>query len=84
MGDRWQNRASCRGADPNIFHPEIERGDSSDSAYVQARIFCRDCPVTMECLEYCLEYEDRVGRRNGMFGNMTPRERGIWVRRNGR
>ena len=36
---------------------------------------CRACPVTVECLKSELPYEQASGRRNGVWGGLTPKER---------
>lgn len=77
---KWMDKAACRGAEPLVFHPDIERGESGEAPWVKARSFCAVCTVKMECLEYCLEYEARVFRRNGMYAGMTPRERDVFVK----
>jgi WhiB family redox-sensing transcriptional regulator len=62
---RWQERAACRGADPELFFPE--RGRSADPA----RRICARCPVRQPCLEYALGH----GIRDGIWGGLAERDR---------
>jgi len=67
IGQEWRDKAACRGLDPEIFFPE--RGDSLTLA--SARAVCRDCDVQVECLEYALDY----GERMGVWGGTSERDR---------
>ncbi len=72
----WWDRAECAGVEDNtIFFPELVRGDFGSHHYDRAREFCNVCPVRAECLEFQMEFEEETGRRDGMFGGLTPRER---------
>lgn len=62
----WQDYASCAETDPDLFFPES--GDWR--SVVAAREICASCPVVAECAELGSHYAD------GVFGGMTPRERG--------
>lgn len=70
----WQDRAACRGVPSEIFFPDNPGGQ--DSVYNRAREFCQRCEVTDKCLAYALEHETGQRCRYGMFGGLTPRERG--------
>ena len=66
----WQERAACRGAEPNIFFPK----GITEKRYDVAKTFCVKCPVKKECLLLVIElepFEDRWG----IFGGFTPKER---------
>lgn len=71
----WQERAACIGTPTNVFFPEIEKGEWRDHVWEPARAICARCPVRAECLAYALPFEETTGRRDGMFGGMTPKER---------
>lgn len=62
---RWQERANCRGLDPDLFYPN--RGDSTQDA----KRVCRACEVDQECLEYALANREKLG----IWGGMSERER---------
>jgi WhiB family redox-sensing transcriptional regulator len=61
----WQDLASCRGADPDLFFPE--RGASTRTA----KGICRDCQVRAECLEFAIVSSEKFG----IWGMMSERER---------
>lgn len=63
----WRDDAACRDADPDIFYPETPD-------YQDARAICAQCPVRDRCLTDAMATER--GTRYGMFGGLTPRERG--------
>ena len=84
MRSEWFERASCRGAGTDIFHPDIDKGEIGDAPWRKARSFCKDCDVKLQCLDFCLVYEEQTGRRNGMYGGMTPKERDQFVKVNRR
>lgn len=63
----WQERAACRGADPEIFFPS-----PSDGARCRAaKRLCRECPVRVACLAFAL----RGPETHGIWGGLTIRER---------
>lgn len=71
--DRWQDRANCRGLDPNLFFPV--RGETAE----RAKQVCSGCVVRRQCLEYALRqppcgygYAQRVG---GIWGGTSANER---------
>lgn len=70
----WQEKASCRGVPTEIFFPDNPGGQ--DNVYDRAREFCRQCEVTTQCLAYAMEHEKGQRSRFGMFGGLSPRERG--------
>ena len=74
---RWEEKAACRGVPDatQIFFPDIPTGDIRDFYWVTARKICGSCPVTAECLAFVLPFEKATGRRDGMWGGLTPRER---------
>ena len=61
----WMEDALCAQTDPELFFPE--KGGSTRGA----KSVCRPCPVTVECLAYALEHEDRYG----IYGGLSERER---------
>lgn len=74
----WFERAVCAAMTdlpPDVFFPEIERGNSDPHVWDRARAICADCPVKGDCLEYQMTFEEASGRRDGMWGGLTPKER---------
>lgn len=61
----WQQRAACRGVDPDMFFPE--RGGATR----EIKAVCDACPVEEECLLYALAN----GELFGIWGGRSERER---------
>jgi hypothetical protein len=69
----WQDHASCRGADINIF---FEQKGGGPYAYKAARSYCANCTVMQQCFEFIMEIEqDPAVPRFGMYAGMTPSQR---------
>lgn len=64
-GYTWQESASCRGVDAEMFFPGTE-----DEA-LPAKTICSTCPVRVACLAFALERKERFG----VWGGLTERER---------
>jgi len=64
---RWNRKAACRLADPELFFPE--RGGNAEVA--AAKKWCRQCPVQADCLQYALANREQ----HGVWGGCTERER---------
>lgn len=64
---RWQERALCRGCDPNLWFPEL--GDDG----ANAKAICATCPVADECLAGAIER----GERFGIWGGVATKERRV-------
>jgi WhiB family redox-sensing transcriptional regulator len=69
----WENLASCRNADSEIF---FAPGGIQEH---RAKAVCRSCPVRWECLAYALR--NRV--EHGVWGGLTDRERRRLLNRSG-
>lgn len=77
----WRDNAECQDVtDPTVFFPDIPSGDVRGFYWNNARSYCERCPVKRECLHSELPFEAETGRRNGMWGGMTPKERDEYVR----
>ena len=61
----WTLAAVCASTDPEAFYPE--KGGSTR----EAKLVCRGCPVTQECLSYALENAEMFG----VWGGLSERER---------
>lgn len=75
MMGNWWDKANCRGADITIFFPDLETSKAGAHVWARAKAFCNGCPVRLDCLEFQMPFEEITGRRDGMFGGLTPRER---------
>lgn len=62
---RWDDRAACRGTNPEIFFPP--RIDSPDAALAAA--FCDTCTIAAECLGRAYEEPSTYGVRAGRLFN---------------
>ena len=60
--DTWQQKAACRGLDPELFFPD--RGEST----ANAKTVCAGCAVTNECLMYAIINVEIVGVWGGKDG----------------
>lgn len=65
---KWQDKASCRGIDTNVFFQD-HAGVSSN--YASQRIMCAQCPVRLECLDFALDNHIKYG----LWGGIAPRNR---------
>ena len=61
---------------PDAWWPDGQRVDALVEA---AQDICRSCPLRRECLAYALAADER----EGIWGGLTPAERGV-VSRSGR
>lgn len=69
----WQRSARCRGMDPAVFFPRIDRGSALARSEAQAKAICRECPVLADCRRHALA----VGERYGVWGGLTTTERAL-------
>lgn len=68
----WQLSARCRGTDTSVFfHPDGERGLRRRRRQQNAKRFCAQCPVVMQCLEYSLRFREPYG----IWGGISEDER---------
>jgi WhiB family redox-sensing transcriptional regulator len=81
-GDRWEDQALCRTADPDLFHP-AGVGTAAKLAYLPAKAWCARCPVREVCLdsEMAREGSATAGNRYGVRGGLDPAERAELYRR---
>ncbi|GAC1409045.1 MAG: hypothetical protein NVSMB57_01250 [Actinomycetota bacterium] len=60
-----QERAACKGADPELFFGQTDREAA------QAKALCARCAVSRPCLDFALASRERVG----IWGGLTESER---------
>lgn len=73
----WMARALCAqpSADPDLWFPESDHRDKAAAA----KAVCARCPVRLECGDYA-----RVtGATDGVWGGLSPEERGVFRRNRG-
>jgi WhiB family redox-sensing transcriptional regulator len=75
----WRHRAACRDEDPELFFPVGTSGPAL-LQIAEAKIACRRCPVSTECLNWALA----SGQDTGVWGGMSEDERRAVKQRNAR
>jgi WhiB family redox-sensing transcriptional regulator len=75
----WRHRAACRDEDPELFFPVGTSGPAL-LQIAEAKIACRRCPVSTECLNWALA----SGQDAGVWGGMSEDERRAVKRHNAR
>ena len=69
----WTDYAECATLDPDLFTPEVLiTGYHADRAERLAKQACERCGVARACLTYALTR----GEPDGIWGGLTPQERG--------
>lgn len=73
--NEWWHKARCKGMDTNKFYqPDQDDGSSTRLRRERAaKAICAVCPVSKECLDWAIEN----GERAGIWGGLTPVERGV-------
>lgn len=70
LGRHWEQEAVCRIADSELMFAEL-------GGQRHAKVLCARCSVSVECLAEALD--NRI--EFGVWGGMTPNERGALLRR---
>jgi WhiB family redox-sensing transcriptional regulator len=73
----WRHRAACRDEDPELFFPVGTSGPAL-LQIAEAKIACRRCSVSTDCLNWALA----SGQDAGVWGGMSEDERRAVKRRN--
>ena len=58
-------RAKCRGQEDDLFPEAAEQK--------RARLICGGCPVLADCREHAFQVREAYG----VWGGLTPQERGV-------
>lgn len=74
---RWEKKAACSEADPELFFPESYPPAVRMGMEEQAKRICAQCPVKDECLELSIRNEEQWG----VWGGMTSEQRRMLIRR---
>ena len=70
--DEWQERGSCRTANPSLFFaPDHESNHQRRFRETAAKAICAHCPVRAVCRAYAMQ----TGELYGIWGGTTERER---------
>lgn len=91
LDEPWRARAACKpgsGYDPELWWPRNDRSQPQVRTRAQqraatkraqqlveaAKAICDNiCPVRTECLQWAYEHDER----DGIWGGLTPAERGV-------
>ena len=57
---------------PDAFFPEKDNLPGFPHDYRQAKELCRGCPILLQCADYAVTNRERFG----VWGGLTPKERG--------
>lgn len=68
--ETWRELALCKDRDTNDFYPEMGVKGAAKQVR-EMKVFCRQCSVILDCLDYALENDEQFG----IWGGMTPKER---------
>jgi WhiB family redox-sensing transcriptional regulator len=72
--ENWRLDARCRGLDTEIFYrPDGVTRSTRVARERAAKEICAACPVQEQCLDWAI----RTGEPAGIWGGMTPEERGV-------
>lgn len=68
----WQDDALCTSADPEFWFPQV-----GQPANKIKRVFCRQCPVQVDCLTFSFTSNERFG----VWGGISEFPRAMLLRR---
>jgi WhiB family redox-sensing transcriptional regulator len=68
----WGEDAVCKGKPQEWWYPENFNSAGCRKDVTRAKLYCQICPVKTHCLQYALKYNEE----HGVWGGMTPSERG--------
>lgn len=68
--ETWRELALCKDRNTNDFYPEMGVKGAAKQVR-EMKVFCRQCSVILECLDYAIENDEQFG----IWGGMTPKER---------
>lgn len=70
VGADWRVRGNCR----NLKDPDVMTPDPADyRSIAKAKTICGGCPVKDVCLDAAIQRDERFG----IWGGLTPAERGV-------
>lgn len=70
MTPEWMNKAACKGADPDWFHPPEEHPQLAEFGLNM----CRSCTVTEQCFQYAMSFL-QIEDLYGVYGGTTAKQR---------
>jgi WhiB family transcriptional regulator, redox-sensing transcriptional regulator len=66
----WRHKAACLNQNPELFFPLGSTGRALEQVE-QAKVVCRRCPVSSQCLEWAL----KTNQQDGVWGGLSEDER---------
>ena len=69
----WGEKAKCKGKPASWWYTESYATLEGRLATQKAKAVCSSCPVRMKCLEHA----NTNGETFGIWGGLTPKERGV-------
>ena len=63
--DLWRDQANCKNVDTNIFFSN-DMGQIKPEKMSEALLYCNNCSVSEQCLEYAINSNIQVGIWGGM------------------
>lgn len=68
LEEGWQQRASCRGSDANLFFSPtyLEKREARAGRESLAKTICAGCAVRRECLDFALSTKEPFGIWGGL------------------
>lgn len=67
----WRQQSACSAVDTNVFFPL----KITASSVKQALVYCKTCPVKLECLQTAIIYD-----YDGIWGGTTLAQRNYYIR----
>lgn len=75
--EKWMEQALCKGEDVHLWFADVHVTTEAKRLVRLAKEVCFECSVRMECLDWANRNEEVYG----IWGGLTPKERGHRVRR---
>lgn len=66
----WMDQAACRGNSEFFYADSLDKKENSRKES-QAKLFCKKCAVSAECLLFAIENDESFG----IWGSFAPKER---------
>lgn len=68
----WMDEAACKGSSEFFYADSTDKKENTKKES-QAKIICKKCPVSAECLLFAIENDESFG----IWGSFAPKERSI-------
>lgn len=71
---QWRGEAVCNELPPEegaYFFGDADDGTPTHQQHERARLYCYTCPVQVQCLRWCVEFDQQFG----VWGGLTESQR---------